>query len=196
MGEQMFTKIRLKPAALWIVCVFFAFWAGPSTQLSAQEENTPPSIAESPLCEIKIQGGYIERLVLSHKNQNRPENDITFDRPGQSMQLPAGEYHVKQIHLQGGYTCDLPIIPGISGPNAERYGWFTLNSTEPYVLHIGPPLKPDIFVFRTGQILRFSYSLLDQEGRNYTNKECNILPSFTVFRNGEVIGSGVLGRFG
>lgn len=192
----MFPRTSRRPECFWFVLLFFGFWAGSSTQLIAREEDTPPSSTEPPLCEMKIEGNHIEQIVLSHNNQNQPDNDITFNRPAESVQLPAGEYHVKEIHLQGGYACGLPLIPGITGPEAEKYGWFTLSPSKPHTLSVTTPLVQKLGVHRIGQLLRFNYILSDKEGRCYTNEACNVLPGFTASCNGEVIGSGTMGRYG
>jgi hypothetical protein len=184
-------------APLRLRLILLALIAGSFTRLLAQEQ-AEPSPVEPPLCELKIEGSHIERLVMTQKYHNDPndQRNITFEKPGESVQLPAGQYHVSEIHLRGGYKCGIPIIESISGSGTEQYGWFSLSPDNPYSLRVGNCLKPDLMVFRTGQFLRLRYSLSDVEGRTYANNECKILPNFTVLLEGKPIGSGIIGRYG
>jgi hypothetical protein len=181
---------------LFLVIFITIMLGGIFLQVFAQEESAPTS-AKQDLCELKIEGKFVERLVLQRLWKGGPDiKQIVLDHPGASVKLPAGEYHVKEIHLQGGYLCELPIIKGITGADAEKYGWFPLSPDKPYLIHVGNTLKPSLSVYRVGQLLRLQYTFCDEGDRTYTNENCNLLPKFTVLLNDEPIGSGIIGRYG
>ena len=51
--------------------------------------------------ELKIEGGYIEKLVLEDKNHQA----LTFENPDEIIKLPVGQYRLLQVFIIGGYSC-------------------------------------------------------------------------------------------
>ena len=86
------------------------------------------------LGELRLEGKHIERLVL------RREDDHTerFDRPGEVVELPVGQYHLMESHMDGGYAC-------FQGPGSQNK-WITIAENKPAVLKAGAPLKQTLEV--------------------------------------------------
>ncbi len=61
--------------------------------------------------ELRIEGQGIELLVLRTAAGTRK----TFDRPGSTMTLPAGDYYVDSVRLEGGHSTLASEMPPIFG---------------------------------------------------------------------------------
>ncbi len=133
----------------------------------------------SALGELKLQGKYIERLVLRRKD-GRTER---FDRPAETIKLPAGEYRLQEAHLKGGYTCS--IITRFSGND-----WVRVAEDKPAVLKIGAPLEQTVKAKRQGKILVLDYELVGAGGEKYTGGDRSKPPTFTVYKGNKEIASG------
>lgn len=97
------------------------------------------------LGELKLQGKYIERLVL-----RRMDGHIErFDQPAETIKLPVGEY-LLDASLKGGYSCRF-----LSGDSRV-----TVTEDKPVVLKFGAPLKQTVKAQRRGRILVLNYELL------------------------------------
>jgi len=150
-----------------------AFFLGTGVCLcDAQEADRQGSA----LGELKLQGKYIERLVLRRKD-GRTER---FDRPAETIKLPAGEYRLQEAHLKGGYTCRSSRTSG---------DWVTVAEDKPAVLKVGPPLKQTVRAQRRGRILALNYQLLGVGGEMYTSANRNKPPTFTVYKGDKEIAS-------
>ncbi len=149
---------------------------GPGS-LCAKETPTP-SAQGTNLGELKVQGKYIERLVLRQKDGAIRE----FGKPGETIKLPAGEYRLEQVRLQGGYSC------GITRPISDA-DWVTVAADKPAVLKVGAPLKQTVEVRREGSLLLLNYKLLGAGGEAYTSDKRSDPPAFTVYKGDKKIAS-------
>ncbi len=139
--------------------------------IRAQEQN--PAMGE-----LKLEGKYIDRLVLQHKDGNREQ----LNRPEETVKLPAGEYRLREVYLKGGYIC---------------YAWrdskihlTTVTADKPAVLKVGAPLKQVVKAQRRGKILALNYELLGVGGEKYTGGDRSKPPTFTVYKGDKEIASG------
>ena len=137
--------------------------------------------ADGVSCELKIRGHSIVRLMLIEKTRH---SGVRFDRPGESVQLPAGEYRLEQVELEGGYA--LAPQPG------QRQDWFEVTAAGPNELVVGAPLYPTATATRHGGFVKLDYDTVDGAGRSFvgTGGRTPLPPTFTVYKDGEEIGSG------
>jgi len=137
--------------------------------------------ADGGSCELKIRGHSIANLTLVEKTRS---SGVQFNMPGESVQLPAGEYRVEQVELEDGHTLDLL--------SSLRQDWFEVTPAGPNELVVGAPLYPTATVNRHGGFLQLDYDTVDGAGRSYgkTSGRAPQPPAFTVFKDGQEIGSG------
>ena len=140
--------------------------------------------ADDASCELKIRGHSIVRLMLIEKTQT---SGVQFDKPGESVRLPAGEYRLELVELEDGYT----VYPGIG----QRHDWFEVTPAGRNELVVGAPLYPTATATRHGGFVQLDYDLVDGAGRSYqqtprVGMEIPPPPTFTVYKGGEEIGSG------
>ena len=146
---------------------------------------TPAKAADDGVaCELKIRGHSIAKLMLIEKTRS---SGVRFDRPGESVQLPAGEYRVEQVELEGGYELD--SRPG------QRQDWFEVTPAGPNELVVGAPLYPTAAATRHGGFVELDYDTVDGAGRSYRKSVGRTVgapppPTFSVYKGGEEIGSG------
>jgi hypothetical protein len=130
------------------------------------------------LGQLNIEGKSITNVTLvDDRNQT-----LEFPRPGPTVSLPAGKYRLQEVQLQDGFRC---YQYGLSEDE-----WFRISTERPHQVRLGVPLKPTIKATRQGRLLKLGYELLDADGRNYTNQQRVNPPQFTVYKDGEEIGSG------
>ena len=189
---------RLLP---WLCAVLFLLH--PSAAGRSQGAETKPAAPhDAPAVgRLSIEGEAIERLVLEKRQRSGPwegDNRITLDRPAASVEIPAGEYRVQQVHLRGGYRCDPParVVDGITGQTREL-GWFTVTPDKPYVLRVGAPLKPTLKVVREGRTLWMAYDLLDRSGREFwrylpQDFGSRTVATLSVYSRDRLVGSGAV----
>ena len=140
--------------------------------------------ADGVACELKIRGHSIVRLMLVEKTRH---SGVLFDKPGESVQLPSGEYRVEQVELEDGYALDSQ--PG------QRQDWFEVTSAGPNELVVGAPLYPTATATRHGGFVQLDYDTVDAAGRSYRKTAGRTPgmpppPTFTVYKDGDEIGSG------
>jgi len=128
----------------------------------AQEED-------SAMGELKLEGKHIQQLVLQSRDGKRE----SFDKPGESITLPAGEYRLREVHLEGGYVSRVQIVPD---------DWVTADKDKPAVLKVGAPLKQTVKVQRQRNLLVLNYELLGVGGESYTHRDRSKRPQFTVYK--------------
>lgn len=127
--------------------------------------------------EIKIEGKGIERLVLKNKDGNRE----TIKRPGEIVSLPAGEYRLYEVKLEGGFSS---FVGGYSGD------WIAAEPNNPGVLKVGGPLKQKLDVVRHGNVLILKHSLNGIGGNVYRADNNDTRPGFVVYKGDKEIASG------
>jgi len=132
------------------------------------------------LGELKLEGEHVERLVL----QRMDGHTERFDRPGEVVELPVGQYHLLESHLDGDFAC----FQG-AGPQNK---WITVAENTPAVLKVGAPLKQTLQVKRQGKCLTLDYKLLGIGGEGYTHEDRSNPPGFTVYKGDQEIASGQL----
>ena len=135
---------------------------------------------EKVLGELKLEGEHVERLVLRRKDGHTER----FDQPGEVVELPVGEYHLRESHLEGGYSCIQGVVP--------QSKWITISENNPALLKIGAPLKQTLEVKRQGKTLALDYKLLGIGGEGYTRADRINPPSFMVYKGDQEIASGQL----
>lgn len=147
------------------------FWnSGASCCLAQRQEKA--------LGELKLEGEHVERFVLQGKDSHTER----IDQPGESIELPVGQYRLLESHLDGGYDC----FQG-AGPQSK---WITIAENAPAVLKIGAPLNQTLTVKRQGKVLTLDYKLIGIGGEAYTSAERSNPPSLTVYRGDQEIASG------
>jgi len=146
--------------------------------LSSAELAAEQSDEDGTLCQLNINGGYIEKLELLNKTGRVCE----FERPGSSVTLPAGQYRVRRVGLKGGFA-------GFGQPTAEDT-WFTLAPGKPYELKVGAPLTLSVEATRRGSHLTLNYTLNDASGRKYIDTQSAELPAFAIYSGDRKVGSG------
>lgn len=164
------TKFRFIGLLFIIILLFLGTGICPCDVQEADKQG-------SAVGELKLQGKYIERLVLWRKD-GRTER---FDQPAETIKLPVGEYRLLESYLKGGYTCRSSRTP---------YNWITVAEDKPAVFKVGAPLKQTIQVQRKGRILALSYELLGVGGEKYTSRNRSKPPTFAVYKGGKKIDSG------
>jgi len=148
-----------------------AFFLGIGVCLcDAQEDDRQGSA----LGELKLQGKYIERLVLRRKDGHTER----FDQPAETIKLPAGEY-LLDAHLKGGYSYRLMSL-------GRRV---TIAEDKTVVLKVGAPLKQTVKAQRQGSVLVLNYELIGIGGEIYTDSNRNKPPTFTVYKGDKEIAS-------
>jgi len=132
------------------------------------------------LGELKIEGKYIERLVMIGQDGRRKE----FNQPEETIRLPVGEYRLQEVHLEGGY-----IYRG--RPLSETHKVMVAEDKQA-VLKAGAPLKQGLKVERLGGILKLHYELVGTGAETYTPAGRGKLPppTFTVYKGDKEITSG------
>ena len=160
------TKFRF--VSLFITTLFF--WGMGVCFCEAKETDRQ----DSAFGELKLQGKYIERLVLRRKDGHTE----SFDQPAEIIKLPVGEYRLLEAHLMGGYTFRF-----LSGD------WITVSEDKPAVLKVGAPLKQTVKAQRRGRILALNYQLLGVGGEMYTSANRNKPPTFNVYKGDKEIAS-------
>ena len=131
----------------------------------------------SALGELKLQGKYINYLVLRRKDGHSEK----INRPAETIEMPVGEYRLQEVRLKGGYTCR-PL--SVSGRD-----WVRVSEDKPSMLKVGAPLKQTVGVQRQGGILVLNYELLGVGGEKYTGGDRSKPPTFTVYKGDKEIAS-------
>jgi len=137
----------------------------------AQETDRP----NSALGELKLEGKYIERLVLRRKDGHTER----FDQPAATIKLPVGEYRLLEAHLKHGYWFHF-----------LSRDWVTVAEDKPAVFKVGAPLKQTVKAQRRGKFLVLNYKLLGVGGEIYTGRDTSKPPTFTIYKGDKEIASG------
>jgi hypothetical protein len=161
----------MKPHLIALFMIASIFWAGQISRCQAQEQKQA-------LGELRIEGKYIEWLVLCGKNGLTKQ----FSEPNETIKLAIGEYRIQNVSLKGGYTCN--------SLNASTNGWITIAENEPVVLKVGAPLKQILTVNRQGKNLIMDYKLLGVGGEAYINGARSSRPGFTIYKGDKEIATG------
>jgi len=133
---------------------------------------------DSALGELKLEGKYIERLVLQRKDGHTER----FDQPDETIKLPMGEYRLQEVRLGGGY-----IFRSSRTPIRD---WIMITEDKPAVLKVGAPLKHSVGIRRRGRILFLDYRLVGVGGEIYTGRmNRSKPPTFTVYKGDKEIAS-------
>ena len=146
--------------------------------LGTAEEAEDAAGRDGAGCELRIKGKFIKTLTLV----DRLGKVEQIPDPGPSVLLPAGEYRVREVELQGGFRCYV---------YSERdQDWFTLSPDGPCDLQVGAPLTPKAKVGRQGRLLKLDYELLDAAGRNYSKRDRANPPRFAIYQGDRLLTSG------
>jgi hypothetical protein len=156
-------------------------WLLPMTALPADAPK-PPQKEKPADCELILKGRRIDILVLIDKD----EKLIELVRPGDRVLLPAGQYAIRQIDVEGGWSSCW------AGPAQAGQHWSTpddrllvLRPGKPCRPNMGMPLAPEISARRVGRLIKVDCrgSMWDGDGRWYRKVERNATPPrFTVYR--------------
>lgn len=133
---------------------------------------------DQPLCVLKLEGEHLDYLEL-HARDGHTER---ITHPDQTIELPPGEYRLREARLKGSYVF---LDRGGSGSD-----WVTVAVDKPATLKVGGPLVPTVKVQRRGRILRFSYELHGVGGETYTGGDRSKPPTFAIYKGQKQIASG------
>jgi hypothetical protein len=161
----------MKPNLIVLFMIASIFWTGQVSHCLAQEQ-------EQALGELRIEGKYIERLILCRKD-GRTEQ---FNEPNETIKLTVGKYRLQYVSLKGGYTGN--------SLNTSTYDWMTIAENKPAVLKAGAPLKQILQVKRRGRTLIINYKLLGVGGEAYINGDTSNPPGLTVYKGDKEIATG------
>ena len=103
------------------------------------------------------------------------------------LQIPAGVYRLESVELEDGYE----LRRGVG----QRHDWFEVTPTGSNELLVGAPLYPTATATRHGGFVKLDYDTVDAAGRSYRQTASRTLeapppPTFTVYKDGQEIGSG------
>ncbi len=135
-------------------------------------------------CLLILEGKHIEKLVL----RNKQGKIVELVRPAARVTLPAGEYQVDVIEVEGGYAANWslgpysPQSPSHWPPPNNRL--LVLSPDKPCQPNIGTPLKPEITAERVGRLIKVNYIpwLRDGGGRTYMTLQSSHNPTFAVYQ--------------
>jgi hypothetical protein len=173
---SMKTLLIIVKPCLWLFLPAWLFFFH-AIASAAEPANDQPARDPS-ACELVIEGKGIEKLVLV----NTMGQDKVISRPDPSVFMPPGEYWIREIQLQGGYSF-------YAYYNSDG-NQFTLNRDAPYKLKAGAPLTPSVTVKRHGRLLTMDYQLLDSTGRKYLNQGRTNPPQYAIYQGDQKIASG------
>jgi hypothetical protein len=129
--------------------------------------------------ELKLEGKYIKQLTLEHREDR---NRVKFDQPGEIIKLAAGQYLLREVHLEGGYDCYIY--------QTRNEDWITVDANKPGTLKAGAPLKQMVKAERQGRTLTLNYELLGMGSETYVRDDRSKPPTFTVYKGDKKIASG------
>jgi hypothetical protein len=145
--------------------------------LSTGVTTCPAQQQDSIQGELKLEGSHIEQIILRRRDGQTEK----LKEPGETINLPLGEYRLQQVNLVGGYASWVLKL--------SEHNWFKVSKDKPVVLKVGAPLKNVIGVKRRGRVLVLDYKLLGIGGESYTGGDRRKPPSFTVYKNDQIIDS-------
>lgn len=133
--------------------------------------------SENPaLGELKLDGAGLRRLQLCGRYAAllRPADRV--------LRLPVDTYSQSEITLEG-------------TNNSSRYfaslgQQIRISTTNTSVLRAGGPLTNQVTVSLRGRSLLLDYRLIAADGRSYQSEDQSQPPRFTVYRDGQTVGSG------
>jgi hypothetical protein len=170
MKKEIFRFTAEAALALCALC----FAANTLFGQEASEEKEQKSVQG----ELKIEGKFIKQLVLESKDGERQR----FDQPAESVKLAAGQYRVREVHLEDRYDC---IIWQFSDED-----WITVDANKTATLKAGAPLKQVIKAQRQGRLLSLDYELVGIGGEKYGVDDRSKPPTFNVYKGDKKIASG------
>ena len=173
-GVARYCGAGVSPARV-LPIIGLLFLSAAARPASGQDTASVPT--DATLCQLVIQGSAIQRLELLEKTGRVVE----IDQPAGVVSLPAGEYRIREVRLRGGYY---------GRASSARDRWFKLTPDQPTELDVGAPLQLRVSTGRRGRSVTMDYKLTDAAGCRYYDGEARALPKFTVFQNGQEIGSG------
>ena len=135
-------------------------------------------------CLLILEGKHIEKLVLRDKRGKMVE----LVHPAARVTLPAGEYQIDAIEVEGGYSARWslepysPQSPAHWPPPNDRL--LVLKPDKPCQPNIGAPLKPAITAKRVGRLIKVSYVpwLCDGGSRPYMTLQSSHNATFAVYQ--------------
>ena len=160
---------------LFICTVIIACSVALGNQADSQAER-------SGMYEMKLEGENIEQLILQSGDQKQ-----TFEKPGKSIMLEPGTYHILELHLEGGFAHFL-------SQGSTQLGPIQMEPDESVTLKAGGPLVQRMTVQRKGQLLAMDYRLIGIGGERYRFETVH-RPTFTIYKDDKEIASGKF-RFG
>jgi len=137
---------------------------------------------ESPMGELLLEGKFIKRLVLEVGTSL-----VLLDSPETNVSIPAGNYHWRNIFLDGGEA-------GLFKVNryARKADEISVSEGQSATLKIGGPLHNSVEVQRMGNVLTLKYKLVGVDGCSYESLRGrgDSAPTFAVYKKGNEIFSG------
>jgi len=129
--------------------------------------------------ELKLQGESIELLVVRRNDGQQQE----IQNPQETIELPVGQYRVREIRLKGGYNGRVVT--------SRPRDLFEISEHKLAALKIGGPLKQTISAKRQGRMLELSYGLVGVGGETYDAiRNANNRPAFAIYKGDREIAKG------
>jgi len=178
---MLIQTVRFRRTILLCFLVMICFVMTEARSQTPDEEHPTP---DDTLCELIIEGEDILSIALIDRENGMLRR---FSYPGESLELPAGNYVFRGVVMTNGYEANL---------TQEVEEQFELTPGEPYVLQAGGPLHPSADVQRSGAYFTLDYIVVDAAGREYeqmdrNNMNYDLPPRFVVYdSDGKEVGSG------
>ncbi len=176
---------------LWCIAIL-AMSAIATGRLAAAEPRPAKPSAEPAKGILKIEGTGIEQLTLvKQKSLREYDSPTVLQRPGSSVLLPAGKYILTEIRLKNGYQSTVHwAISSSNNYAVSDSELLTVSPEKACSVKGGGPLKLLPSLGRLGRTLHLGCQIVDGAGHSYTNEKRDNPPRFTVFCNGQEVGSG------
>jgi hypothetical protein len=148
---------------------------------TARAEPAPPAAAPGgPTGTLEIAGKGVQRLELVDGQGQQH----VLDHPGPTASLPAGQYNLQRIILEG----------GVEGPSnrssSPAFRQFVITAGQTQRLDIGAPLTATVKATRKGGVIVFDFALVDSRGWQYSSTDRSNPPQLKIYARDRLVGSG------
>jgi hypothetical protein len=136
-----------------------------------------------PMGQLNIEGKFIKYLAAEANSLL-----AVFESPEKTISIPAGDYYLQNIFLDGGSA-------GLFQPKVStsiQTKEININEGKISDLKIGGPLNHSVKISRTGNICKLDYELLDAGGISYESisGRQDVAPTMAVYKGDKKIGGG------
>jgi len=132
---------------------------------------------ERPMGRLNIEGKLIKYLAAEADSLT-----AVFESPEKTISIPAGNYHIRRLFLDGGQA-------GLF--QARTITSLNIKEGEISELKAGAPLNHSVNLSRTGNVFKLNYELLDAGGESYNSlRRPDLPPILTIYKGDKKIGGG------